>query len=267
MRVYQRLLVVLGTVVLLAGCASSVERVPQEVSAFPDAVVPLSELGDEFLRHGEFRSPSSISQVDSGASQADTQRFLGQPVVTREGEDGQQWWFYNINFLLAEDKDDLLICQYRVAFDGQQEVAHTTWRRPQCRSFYAQALDVAQISLSAKVLFVYDSAELTPSGRQKLDEVADMLTTDFDDPYIQITGHADRIASVDYNLELSERRAEAVSTYLASRNIPSDRMSVAGKGFHEPVVFCEGDEVTEELKRCLQPNRRVEITITDDQDN
>jgi outer membrane protein OmpA-like peptidoglycan-associated protein len=80
------------------------------------------------------------------------------------------------------------------------------------------------------------------------------------------TQGTDRIGDKDYNFALSERRADSVSTYLISRNVPGNRISTMGRGDTEPQVFCEGNRVTEEMKRCLQPNRRVHITITDDRE-
>jgi outer membrane protein assembly factor BamE (lipoprotein component of BamABCDE complex) len=190
MRAYQKLLLVmLSTVVLLVGCASSAERPPQEISAFPDEYVHQSELGDEFLRHGYFTSPSNISQVSSGTIQADVEEHLGQPVLTREDEEGQQWWFYNISFLLAEDIDDLLICQYRVALDDQRHVTQTMWRRPQCHNLYTQSLGTQGISFSGDTLFSFDSAELTFGGRHELDNIVSLIATDFQDPHIKVVGH------------------------------------------------------------------------------
>jgi OOP family OmpA-OmpF porin len=92
----------------------------------------------------------------------------------------------------------------------------------------------------------------------KLDEVADALRQDPSVTSVQITGYTDRIGPDGYNLKLSQRRAEAVKTYLAGKGIDSGRLSAVGKGKADPVVQCN-DRNRAELIKCLEPNRRVVI--------
>jgi OmpA-OmpF porin, OOP family len=80
--------------------------------------------------------------------------------------------------------------------------------------------------------FPYNSADLTPDSRAKLDRVAKALT----DPStvkleIIISGHTDARGSADYNQMLSERRAEAVRKFLISeRGIDGKRLVAKGYG-------------------------------------
>jgi outer membrane protein OmpA-like peptidoglycan-associated protein len=80
--------------------------------------------------------------------------------------------------------------------------------------------------------FPYNSAELTPDSRAKLDRVAKALT----DPStikleIIVSGHTDARGSADYNQVLSERRAEAVRQFLISeRGIDPKRLVAKGYG-------------------------------------
>ncbi len=67
-------------------------------------------------------------------------------------------------------------------------------------------------------------------------------------------GHTDRVGTVPYNDALSLRRADRVRNDLVQLGIPSDRITVAGRGEREPIVATE-DEVPEPR------NRRVEITV------
>lgn len=71
---------------------------------------------------------------------------------------------------------------------------------------------------------------------------------------VVITGHTDRVGSVEANDRLSLARAEAVRDILAAAGVPRSAMSVAGRGEREPVVPT-ADEVAEAR------NRRVEIKI------
>jgi len=73
-------------------------------------------------------------------------------------------------------------------------------------------------------------------------------------------GYADRIGEEDYNLELSERRAEAVRDYLADLGIELKLISAEGRGEGAPVTgdACHGRR-GDALVACLQPDRRVEL--------
>ena len=89
----------------------------------------------------------------------------------------------------------------------------------------------SEVSLMLRIEFAFDSAELTPEAMRDLDGVAAALN----DPQLtaaQVTleGHTDATGSEDYNLRLSERRAEAVVTYLASRGVARERLRAAGYG-------------------------------------
>ncbi|MBX2843065.1 MAG: OmpA family protein [Flammeovirgaceae bacterium] len=71
---------------------------------------------------------------------------------------------------------------------------------------------------------------------------------------IEISGHTDNVGSEESNLKLSEERSEAVTSYLKSQNIVSDRIVNKGYGETKPL----SDNNTEEGK---QQNRRVDFTI------
>src|SRR4051812_21823471 len=65
------------------------------------------------------------------------------------------------------------------------------------------------------VAFEYDSDRLTPQARRQLDELAAALSFAIpaDEPF-EVGGHTDAKGTEAYNMDLSQRRAEAVRTYL-----------------------------------------------------
>src|SRR3954470_24491499 len=92
---------------------------------------------------------------------------------------------------------------------------------------------IERVSLSTDVLFGFNKSELTPAGEQKLDQLArDAQGANVDK--VVLIGHADRIGSEDYNQELSEKRAQAVADFLASKGVDSSRLQVEGRGKSEP---------------------------------
>jgi OOP family OmpA-OmpF porin len=122
-----------------------------------------------------------------------------------------------------------------------------------------------RITLSADTLFTFDSSTVTPAGRAELDTLAaDLRGIDYDT--IVVTGHADRIGSQPYNLDLSNRRATAVRDYLVSAaSIPAARISTRGVNSSEPVTTmaqCSNQLARAQLIACLAPDRRVEVEVT-----
>lgn len=93
-------------------------------------------------------------------------------------------------------------------------------------------------SISLNVLFATNSAELTPQARRLLDELGRALTSADLSPYrFRIEGHTDTTGSADYNMLLSERRAQAVRDYLVQRfGISRTRLETVGLGQTRPAV-------------------------------
>jgi outer membrane protein OmpA-like peptidoglycan-associated protein len=110
------------------------------------------------------------------------------------------------------------------------------------------------ITLSGEVLFKTNEATLLPIAQTQLDKVAEALKSQGEDKKIVIEGHTDSRGKDDFNQGLSQRRAEAVRSYLVSRGLDADMVQALGKGELEPVA----DNKTAEGRA---NNRRVEIEI------
>lgn len=132
----------------------------------------------------------------------------------------------------------------------------------------------AKVTFSANVLFDFDRATLRPEGKQALNKLAaDLKQANYDVVTVKavtaVTGHTDRIGTHDYNVRLSNRRAEAVKNYLVNvAGIPAGKVVTRGVNSDEPMTKpgdCPGDKVTAELISCLQPDRRVDVQISESQ--
>jgi len=121
-----------------------------------------------------------------------------------------------------------------------------------------------ELTLSAASLFDFDRTEIKPEGAQALDKlVADLRTLDYE--LVLVTGHTDRIGSRDYNLGLSQRRADAVKAYLVNAGIPADRITTRGVNSDDPVTRpedCRGTGSPQAQIACLAPDRRVVVLVT-----
>ena len=101
------------------------------------------------------------------------------------------------------------------------------------------------------VKFVTNKDEISPESLSELAAVAKQLATC---PAIktQVEGHTDSAGSDASNLALSQKRADAVATYMSSQGVAKERISAKGYGESKPI----GDNATEEGRA---KNRRVEF--------
>ena len=94
---------------------------------------------------------------------------------------------------------------------------------------------------------------MKPAGRQVLDQVAAQAQGLNLETVIAV-GHTDSIGTEQYNMGLSQRRANTVKEYLVSKGIPANRIYAEGKGESDPIA----SNATREGRA---QNRRVEIEI------
>jgi outer membrane protein OmpA-like peptidoglycan-associated protein len=114
-----------------------------------------------------------------------------------------------------------------------------------------------KITMSSEVSFDFNSARVNPPFAKTLDKVADILKR-YDRSNIKIVGHTDNVGSEDYNMKLSEQRAQAVAYYLEDQGVSSNRITTEGRGELDP----RADNATAAGR---QLNRRVEMLIQPDQ--
>ena len=120
---------------------------------------------------------------------------------------------------------------------------------------------VAMTSAEATVNFAFDRADLDSQATAALDSLVSQAKSQGSIKAVRLTGHADRVGTEEYNLDLSLRRAGSVNDYLVERaGVSPQAIEVSGKGESEPLAACEGMRGSAALS-CLAPNRRVEAVI------
>jgi len=110
------------------------------------------------------------------------------------------------------------------------------------------------LNMPGHVTFATDSAQISPAFQGTLDQVATTIT-EYQDTRVQVAGHTDSTGSESYNQQLSQRRAQAVADYLASRGVATTRITTIGHGETQPVA-------SNETAEGRQQNRRVEIILS-----
>lgn len=114
------------------------------------------------------------------------------------------------------------------------------------------------LTFNSGLLFKINSAELSENAKQELKKVVGILSK-YDDTQILLEGHTDDTGSDRLNMKLSERRAEAVSSFLKSQNLPSSRLKTKWYGESQP-------KYPNDSQANREKNRRVELAIYADQD-
>ena len=126
--------------------------------------------------------------------------------------------------------------------------AHTTFEIPagspeEETEIYEAEFVLAPVNREVKidnVFFDYDRAELKAESYESLDRLV-VILNDNPEARVEMTSHTDRHGSDAYNMDLSQRRARAVTDYLESKGIENHRLSARGLGRTKPTVV---DDVT-----------------------
>ncbi|WP_425418329.1 OmpA family protein [Oricola indica] len=109
------------------------------------------------------------------------------------------------------------------------------------------------LNMPSNITFATDQDQVVPAFYATLDSVA-LVLKKYNQTLINVFGHTDSTGSDDYNQALSQRRANSVANYLATRGVSQQRMIATGYGESRPVA-----DNSSETGRAQ--NRRVEIQI------
>ncbi|MEJ2721221.1 MAG: OmpA family protein [bacterium] len=110
-----------------------------------------------------------------------------------------------------------------------------------------------KITFDSGLLFDVDRATLKPASQTNLTNLAGILNK-YEDTNVLLEGHTDASGSDEYNLELSNKRAQSVANYLAGQQVNPTRFTIMGYGESQPIA----DNGTVEGRA---QNRRVEVAI------
>ena len=109
------------------------------------------------------------------------------------------------------------------------------------------------LNMPSNVTFALNQAQIDPSFFRTLNSVAIVLNK-YNQTLVDVYGYTDTTGTAAYNLDLSQRRAQSVSSYLSAQGVDRRRMYVTGFGEERPIA----SNATEAGRA---QNRRVEIQI------
>jgi outer membrane protein OmpA-like peptidoglycan-associated protein/tetratricopeptide (TPR) repeat protein len=116
-----------------------------------------------------------------------------------------------------------------------------------------------KIFVLENIYYEFNKADIRPDAAKELDKLVQIL---IDNPEIKIelSSHTDSVATVEFNLDLSQRRAESAVNYLIQRGISPDRLVAKGYGELRPIARNTHPDGTDNPEG-RQKNRRTEFKI------
>jgi outer membrane protein OmpA-like peptidoglycan-associated protein len=110
------------------------------------------------------------------------------------------------------------------------------------------------LNMPGNVTFATNSSDINARFYEVLNSVAIVLK-EYDKTLVDVTGHTDSTGSAQYNLELSQKRANSVANYLMAQGLDARRFYIVGAGESQPIATNDTPEGREQ-------NRRVEIRLS-----
>ncbi len=166
---------------------------------------------------------------------------------------------------LSQARKDLVTAEHTSEMSAQQLASEQRARKAadqraaDAQAALAELAAVRQderglvITLSGSVLFASNRTNLLPEARSRLGKVVEVLLTNRE-RNVTIEGHTDSQGSESHNLDLSQRRADAVRDFFVERGYESSRIRAQGFGESRPVADNNSAEGRAN-------NRRVEIIV------
>lgn len=228
------LMLAIAGVVTMAGCASGTD--PQVLRAR----TAVQTARDDVLV--QTYAPTALRTAEQALARAQA--------ADAGGEDAQE-----IDHLAYLAEQEAAIAQFVALEERSQQQLATAGEQiaQQLEKLRAEPSDRGMVITLDDVLFEVNGANLQPGAQDDLLRVAEFLAQN-PNSTAQIEGHTDNAGSSDYNLQLSQRRAESVRNFLIAHAIEPLRVQAIGYGETRP-------EAPNDTAAGRQQNRRVEIVI------
>ena len=119
---------------------------------------------------------------------------------------------------------------------------------------------IERSSVMNTILFDFNESGINEQSRRNLDGIYKLLEK-YPDISVELTGHTDSRGNPDYNMQLSEKRAQSVAEYLVSKGIDSERIIVKAVGESEPVASNQNEDGSD-APEGRKLNRSVSINLS-----
>lgn len=206
--------------------------------------------------------------LTTGCSTKNYVRSQTAPIIQHTNELDDQTATNNRNLQELGERTTTGISKAQQAADAAQQSAQTASTASQTAQKSAQDavtradnlasvvsnLDSYKQIATASVTFGFNKSVLTKADKEQLDQLGPQLGS-AKGYLLEVTGGTDSVGSAQYNYELSQRRAEAVVQYLASKyNVPAHKFYLIGIGKDQEVA-------SNKTAAGRAKNRRVEVQV------
>jgi outer membrane protein OmpA-like peptidoglycan-associated protein len=201
-------------------------------------------LATQMARISEQRAHEQVATERIKAGDAERQKIL---LSAREGEIEQA------KAAAQQARNETQNAQAQLA----QQQAESQRLAKQMEDLQASQTSRGIVLTLGDVLFDTGRAELKPGATRPIEQIASFLNEN-PERKVQVEGFTDSQGANDYNLELSQKRADAVAMAIIQRGVAADRVRALGYGEEFP-------KASNTSAGSRQLNRRVEIVVSNDQ--
>ncbi len=181
---------------------------------------------------GRAEADAQRARSEAGRAQADVQLAREEALRARRAADAAR---------TAETESEAVAARRAAEMQRQIEILE------------AEVTSRGLVLTLGDVLFATASADLQAGAHVNLEKLVNFLNQ-YPERGVHVEGHTDNIGAIEYNRNLSQRRADSVRHFLTQRGIASGRITTAGIGMDRPVA-------SNASATGRQMNRRVEVII------
>lgn len=228
--------------VFFIGCSQHISKdIPKDgIMQYDEVTWPKKD--DGWIKDGTFPNLDNLSMVRKNMTKDQIYHLIGHPQYS-EGLFSPIEWDYLFNFVSSNN--EIYQCQYKIIFD-KDRLAQSFFFNPKDCLNRADAKKI-------QILFDFDKSNVRLKEKERIIEVLSNMNKN---STAVVYGYTDPIGTQDYNLKLSQKRADNVEKEL--KNIGFKEVQTQGFGEKDQVKQCynlRGKALTD----CLEPNRRVTV--------
>lgn len=181
---------------------------------------------------------------------------VGDNIIIPVRRDEKRNFIFNVTypeskkFMLTAEKDGYVFKSIEITLPAAKEK-----RREIRRKIELDPLTVGLSTVLRNIYFEFDRATFTQESYVELNKLEKLLSNN-PNIDVEIAGHTDRVGTIIYNKDLSQRRADAVVKWLKKKGIDPRRLESRGYGKTRPLASNDDEFEGREL------NRRVEFKVT-----
>lgn len=233
-------------------------------SAKRNAEQAQAQANEDARKRAEAEQARAEAEQQQAALQAQQQQAQAQLAAARNAADDAQRKAQEAQNQMAQAEQERQQAEMQ-SKQAQQQAQEAIRQKEEMRArLLAQLNQVLQTRDTARglivnmpdVLFDFNKYTLKPEARERLAKVSGIIEA-YPGLRLQVEGHTDSIGSDEYNLHLSEKRADSVRAYLVSNGVRPDSVTAEGFGKADPIA----DNATAAGRKL---NRRVDMIVSGD---